>query len=268
MTTKESWQLVKTWKRKRQGNVWIVKNSKGITGYFKYTTQKHWFYSGTMVANEYIAAALAKKLGFPVARLNYATVPGPNGIQRTGVVSVAVSANEVVTWRDAPSHIWNNPENYVESIELLSQLVVFDAWITNIDRAPGKNLILYRNDSGEKYKWYLIDHGHTLYGSPRKWKRGAWNRPIWQRLWQFYNVPRGLLRLQSNPQILEAMIRKIEGLSESEIDQAIRSTPKVTLKYKEKKFVKQLLITRQQQIRKIINQWIQYKGTREFGTEV
>lgn len=261
---KNRWNLVKAWKNKRQGIVWVVENDKGQKGYFKYTTSKHWFYSGTMIANEFIAAALARRLGFPMAQLEYTSVVGPNGKKQKGIVSVVEDAKEVITWYEAPASVWKEPEKYVEQVDLLSQMVVFDAWITNIDRAPGKNLILYRNESWENYKWYLIDHGHTLYGSPRKWKRGQWNSSLWQKLWRFYNVPRGLLRLQSSIANIEPMIKKIETMSNREIAMAIKEAPSETIKKQEKEFIKQLLITRKKQIRNIMHKWLDYKGTREY----
>ena len=261
---KNVWILERTWKNKKQGIVWMVENDKGQKGYFKYTTLKHWFYSGTMIANEFIAAALARSLGFPMAQLEYASVLGPKGKKQKGIVSLVEDANEVMTWYEASASVWKEPERHVEQVDLLSQLVVFDAWITNIVRAPGKNLILYRNDSWEKYKWYLIDHGHTLYGSPRKWKRGPWDGPLWQKLWRFYNVPRGLLRLQSSIANIEPMIKKIENLSNREIEMAIEEAPKGTIKKQEKEFIQQLLVTRRKQIRNIMYNWLEYKGTREY----
>jgi hypothetical protein len=262
------WKLIKAWKSKRQGQVWIVKNKEGIRGYFKFTTRKQWFFSGPMIANEWIAANLAHRLGFPTAELRTAAVRGPDGVIRRGIVSVEVPAREVTTWRQADENVQYAPEEYLNYIEILCCLVVFDAWIANIDRALGKNLILYRNHPDEKYSWYLIDHGHALYGSPRKWKRGAWNSLLWQQLWRFYHVPKGLLRIQSSFSALEPMIEKIESLQPSDIDAALNSVPRRYLQLKERLFIKRLLLHRQKRIRKIIQNWLAYKGTKEYGNEV
>lgn len=259
------WKLKKAWKAKRQGQVWVVENSSGNRGYFKFATKKQWYFSGPMVANEYIAAALAKKLGIPVAELEMATVAGPNGVLRKGIVSKAVQATEIKTWKDAGSAVYRNVEKVMNQIDLLQGLVVFDAWIANIDRASGKNLIIYRNSPAEKYNWYLIDHGHTLYGSPRKWKRGAWNAPIWRKLWLFYHVPKGLLQIQSSFDLLEPMMQKIESLTEADIDDAIGSVPKGYLRKRERDFIKRLLLHRQKWLRKIIHNWLNYKGLKESG---
>ena len=261
------WKLKKAWKNKRQGQVWVVEDSTGRRGYFKFATKEQWFFSGPMIANEWIAAALAKRLGFPVADLEVAVVTGPDDTRQHGLVSIEQPGKEVVTWREAGEEVWQKPELHVNFTDLLAATVVFDAWIANIDRASGKNLVLVRNSPSERYNWYLIDHGHALYGSPRKWKRGAWNAQIWQQLWRFYNVPKGLLRLQSSMSALEPMIRKIEGLREHDIEAAVRSVPPGYLGSKERVFIKRLLLERQKQLRSIIERWLAYKGIKEYASE-
>jgi hypothetical protein len=264
---KQEWMLKETWKAKRQGYVWVVENREGDRGYFKFTTRSQWYYAGPMVANEWVAAALARQLGFPVAKLEIAAVRGPDGRVRKGIVSVEERAAEVVTWRNAAEDIRRRPEEYVNQINYLCGLVVFDAWIANIDRAMGKNLILYRNQMNEKYNWYLIDHGHALYGSPRKWKRGPWDAPLWQKLWRFYHVPQGLLRLQSSLPALESMIKRIQSLDRTQIDAALHSVPKGFLKEKERMFMRRMLLQRQKQVGTMMKRWIAYKGTKEYNNK-
>ncbi|MGB8956804.1 MAG: HipA family kinase [Tumebacillaceae bacterium] len=261
------WRLKKAWKNKRQGQVWVVDEPNGRRGYFKFATKEQWFFSGPMIANEWIAAELAKRLGFPVAELDLTAVTGPDESRQRGLVSIEYPAKEILTWNEAGEEVWRHPEQHVHDIDLLASTVVFDAWIANIDRASGKNLVLYRHHPSEKYSWYLIDHGHALYGSPRKWKRGAWNAQIWQQLWRFYNVPKGLLRLQSSMTTLEPMIRRIEELREHDIDAAIRSVPAGHLGNKERVFIKRLLMNRQKQLRSIIERWLVYKGLKEYASE-
>ncbi|WP_019122737.1 hypothetical protein [Brevibacillus massiliensis] len=77
--SRHRWTLKTAWKAKRQGAVWIVEDQDGRRGYFKFATKRQWFFSGPMIANEFIAAALARKLGFPVASLEIADVRGPDG---------------------------------------------------------------------------------------------------------------------------------------------------------------------------------------------
>ena len=263
---KNRWTLKKIFKNKLQGQVWVVENQFGRRGYFKFTTPKQWYYSGPMIADELIAAALAKELGLPVAQLELAIICGPNGVPQKGIVSVAMAARKVITWAEADKKVHENPKLYVNDADLLSTIVVFDAWIVNIDRALGKNLILYRNNPTEKYDWYLIDHGHTLYDSPRKWKRGAWNSRFWDQLWRFHFVPKGFLNLQFSLKKLEPMINKIETLPTSVIIRAIKKVPQGNLSPRERFFVRQLLLYRQKRIRAIINRWLKYKGKKEYGS--
>lgn len=261
------WKLVKDWKQKRQGQVWIVEDQTGRRGYFKFARKSQWYFSGPVIANEYISAALARKLGFPVADMEMASVLGPDGRKQKGMVSVSADAPEVITWREAGKNVHDNPEKYVNQVELLAQLLVFDAWVINIDRAKGKNLILYRYRPAERYDWYLIDHGLTLYGSPRKWKRWQWKSPRWERLWLFYHVPKGLLRLQSSYRTLRPMIQKIRSLTEEDIDEAINTVPQGYLRNRERNIIKRLLLYRQKRLGRIIKRWLKHNGIKEYGAK-
>lgn len=172
----------------------------------------------------------------------------------------------MITWQEASAEVKENPKDHIEQYDMLRVLVVFDAWIANIDRASGKNLVLYRNAPVEKYKWYLIDHGHTLYGSPRKWKQWKWNAPIWDKLWVYYHVPQGLLKIQNSRRVLEPMIRKIESFPTSKIDAALKAVPNGHLRKKERKFIKRLLVYRKRKLRTIMMNWLRYKGQKENGS--
>lgn len=259
-----TWRLISTFKAKPQGHVWYVADDNERQGYFKFTVPDNWYFSGPLFANEYIAAKLARHLDFPVAKLKRATVLGPDGNPQEGFVSIKKTAREITTWCDVDKEVVNYPEKYVNHLDLIRLLVVFDAWIVNVDRANGKNLVLYRNDPSEKYDWYLIDHGLTLYGPPRKWERGAWNSPYWDQLWNYYHVPKGLLRLQSSAKTLQPMIRKIESVRKSDIDRIIRKVPKEYLGDKERFIIRRLLLYRQKRLRSIIMRWLNYSGTKEF----
>lgn len=261
---KGAWKLVKVWMKKPQGDVWVVRSSTGKRHFFKTTERKNPYYAGTMVANEFIAAALANKLGFPVGRLVLAKVKGPDGVWRKGIISKEVGAREVITWNSAKAAVKRTPEKYIKNLQKLKALVVFDAWIVNIDRGKGNNIILYRNHPKAKYDWYLIDHANTLYGSRYKWKRrGVWNRTFWQKLWKYYHVPKGMLRLQSSPQSINPMIRKIASLTAQDIDKAIGRVPRSHLKKRSARFIRKLLITRQRQLPAILRRWRAYKGRKE-----
>jgi hypothetical protein len=261
------WWLIHPWKAKPQGQVWVVADDIENRGYFKFAFPNQWYYSGPLLANELIAADLAKLLGYPVAQLEEAIVLDQDANPQKGVVSLEVSAPQIVTWHDVNEEVVKNPEQYVNQIELLSTLVVFDAWIVNVDRASGKNLVLYRNHSSEKYHWYLIDHGLALYGSPRKWKRGDYDSPFWNKLWMYYHVPKGLLRLQSSASRLEPMIGKIESLKESDIENVLSKVSQEYFRDEERYFIKRLLLYRQKRLRKIMKQWLEFKGVKEYGSD-
>jgi hypothetical protein len=77
--TKHEWKLEKEWKDKRQGQVWIVRESGGRRGFFKFAREEQYYYAGTLIANEVITAALARRLGFPAARLEEAVIRGSQG---------------------------------------------------------------------------------------------------------------------------------------------------------------------------------------------
>lgn len=102
---------------------------------------------------------------------------------------------------------------------------MFDGWIANVDRAAGKNLILYRNAPHEKYDWYLIDHGLALYGAPAKWERYRWDTAHWQRLWLFHHVAEGMARLLRRFEYVEPMIGRIEAIPDAQLAQLVAEMP-------------------------------------------
>lgn len=260
----EYWQMEEVLSKKKQGEVWKVASNLGRIGYFKFARCEHTYFSGPLIANEWIAAKLAERLGFPVGELQLATVIGPDGIAQSGVVSVSVKASEIVTWGKLDQKVRRNAERYVKHVDKLRMVVVFDAWITNVDRAAGRNLILYRNETGKKYYWYLIDHGLTLCGSPHKWERHKWDQPYWQKLWLFHHVSDGMQRLQSRFRQLEPMIARIEAISDAELTQLVHQAPRLFCDEAERAFMIRLLITRKAQIREIIRKWVDFKGNKEY----
>ncbi len=259
------WKVVQKWIKNPQGEVWIVRDWQGNKGYFK-IPGKNKYYGGTMIANEIIAAALAKKLGLPVAKLSIVTINGPNGRKKTGIISHPKKAKEVITWSQASHQTKRHPTRYVANIQKLSQMLVFDAWIMNVDREMGKNLILYRNHKTEKYSWYLIDHGNTLYGSPYKWKRGKWNSKLWYHLWKYYNIPQGLLQIQNSSTTLMPMIKKIESMTLANINHAILQAPYSSLSTHEREKTRKILLSRKDKLQFIIKRWLTYQGVKEYGS--
>ncbi len=266
MTTDQGpWRFERELSVKLQGSVWIVTNPAGTTGYFKFATTDQWRYAGPYIANEWAAAALAKQLDFPVAKLDVAEVIGSDGSPQQGIVSVAMRAPEITTWNHIGQNVRERPEEYVKNVTRLRQLVVFDAWIANVDRAVGKNIVLHRRTGAERYRWYLIDQALALLGAPYKWDEHHWSTAYWDQLWRYYHVPTGLLRIQSSWRVLEPMVERIEQLSTEAIEEAVGSVPSGTLSPPEQQEMIDLLLHRQARLRRIIRRWLAYSGVKEFG---
>lgn len=257
------WRFERVVSEKLQGQVWRVQ-SEGRVGYFKFAREDQWRYSGPYIANEWITAALARRLGLPVADLEVADVVGPDGVAWHGVVSVVTPADEVISWAKAPQAVRQRPEDHLYDVARLSQLVVFDAWTANVDRATGTNLILYRHQGEQRYHWYLIDHALCLLGAPYKWEKHRWRDPFWSRLWLYYHTPQGLLRLQSSWSALSPMIRRIERLQPGDIDAAIASAPQGSLPSRMRQETRALLLHRQRILRTLLRRWLTFRGVKEF----
>ncbi|WP_134687155.1 HipA family kinase [Brevibacillus migulae] len=159
------WRFQFPMTKESRKKVWRVRDRKGNIAYFKFRLQKPWFKRDkSMIANEFIAISLARKLGLPVARLSRAIIKGRSKRPVKGYISRQVNANEVITWKKACDDVKANPQRYINDTHLLARTIVFDVWILNKDRTD-VNLILYRDYPWEKYSWYLIDFGSSLLGS-------------------------------------------------------------------------------------------------------
>ncbi|KQL44708.1 hypothetical protein AN963_25405 [Brevibacillus choshinensis] len=246
------WKYKKAVKNISRKRIWLVRNKKGATGYFKCPQRHRMNKYRLMVANEYIAASLARLLGLPVAKLSQATVRGPKKEKMRGMVSIRIPAAEVITWKQADKMVHLAPEKHVNHSELLAQVVVFDTWILNPDRTS-VNIILYRNSLMEKYNWYLIDHGSALFGSPSK-------SPLFNRVKAKHPQLNKCIRLSNgikpliirNKAAVADMIQKIESLTESDIKRAIKRVPKFHLTKAKKRFIKKLLLFRKRKLGKIM----------------
>ncbi|MGG1664171.1 HipA family kinase [Brevibacillus sp. NRS-1366] len=251
--------------RKRYGRIiWLVTKRNGEKGYFKFPVQKKQRKEQRiLVANEYIAAALAKRVGLPVAKVKLVTVRGPRGIRRRGLLSQKASANKVIPWKRAKKRVYRRLDEKVKKANLLARIAAFDAWIMNPDR-NNRNLILYRKKSAKQYKWYLIDHGIAVFGKPSRWSlRKAKRQFRKKKAYKFtmhsgskkkkQRVPKGLKRFtQDNQKSLDKMVKKIKKLPNSAIRKAVKKVPRGYLKRAERKFITKVLIHRKKQIKKIV----------------
>ncbi len=260
---KLKWRYRKHLRRRYGRLIWSVRKRKNRKGYFKSNVRAHHRTSyRILVANEYIAAYLAKKLGLPVAKVLQARVRGPRGYIKRGLVSVKANARKVIPWKKAKSNVKKKPQKYIKNAKKLARLVAFDAWILNPDRS-NHNLILYRRKSWKKYKWYGIDHGISLFGNPDKWNlRRAKKKFSCKKAYKFclhtgdkkkQRIPYGLKRFtRENRKQLDKMVKKIQSLPTSEIKKAIKRVPKGCLKKSEKKFIQKVLQCRRKQMKKAL----------------
>lgn len=258
--SKKQWKYKKFLRKKCGTEVWVLQNRRGIEGYFKFlVAQKRT--QRIMVANEYIGAALAKLVGLPTAKVKKISATGRKGQKRAGLVSVSANAQEVITWREANDKIHDHPEKYLEQSHLLPQIIVFDAWILNPDRT-NRNIILYRNTPQERYKWYLIDHGAALFGTPAQWKlkrakmvygnKSKITLAMHSRKKDVLKVPKGLKYFSyAHIQEMQEMVRKIQAISPVAISKSLKKVPKRYLKRSEKTYMKKILLSRQRQIQQI-----------------
>lgn len=261
----DRWQYVRTVSVKSQGHVWMVRRDDGRAGFFKFAHDRQWYYSGPLVANEWICCRLAQSLGFPVAEIELTAVHGPQGECPAGLVSVAADAPEHLSWARAPAHVKARPDLHLHRLTRLQQLVVFDAWTANVDRATGQNLILYRTDPADGYyDWYLIDHALSLYGAPYKWAQHDLSAAYWLDLWRCYHVPEGLLRWQEDWSVLEPMVRAVESLGADFIERVVDSVPVTPLDAPLRRFTIRLLMTRQERLRALLERWARYGGVKEY----
>ncbi|MEJ8545335.1 hypothetical protein Q3F21_08540 [Brevibacillus borstelensis] len=195
-----------------------------------------------MIMNEYLAISLAKSLGLPVAKFKPAIVLGPDRKKVKGYISRRVDAKEVITWQRAKKEVQRCPELFVNDIELLAQVIVFDAWILNKDRTS-VNLVLYRDSPEEKYNWYLIDHGSALLGSPNNSPFARVKGIKHPQLKKRMRIPSGMQKLVlRNRPAVDEMVKRIQGLPASEINRAISTVPKQLALTKRKKEVLRTLL--------------------------
>lgn len=257
------WRYRKRLRKKYGRLIWKVKNRKGRKGFFKSTVHRYPRRNyRLLVANEYIAAHLAKSLGLPVARVIQAHVRGPRGRIRRGLISMQVKGGQVIPWKKAKKKLLKKPHKYVKQAKKLARLVAFDAWILNPDRSD-HNLILHKKKSGKKYKWYGIDHGISLFGNPTKWNlRRAKKKFSCKKAYKFclhsgdkkkQRIPRGLKRFtRDNRKQLGKMVKKIQAMPKGKLKKAIRRVPKGLLTKAEKKFIQKVLLCRRKHLKKAL----------------
>ncbi len=106
------------------------------------------------IFNEYIAFRLGKILAFPLPKIQFLKFGDELGI-------ISFNMPESNPWQAFASK--DNATSLLEDPNVFSKVAVFDLWVKNIDRHD-RNLII-QNVAINKYKIYMIDHEHCLYGA-------------------------------------------------------------------------------------------------------
>lgn len=243
------WQPVQPVSDKPQGRVWLVRRDGPggeRWGFFKYAGPEHRYFAGPMVANEWLAAQLLRRLGLPAAEVVPARVDGMEGVVSLARVPLARARR----WRDLPLRVRRRHLRTFVRPSRLYGMVVFDVWTTNIDRGSGKNIVVYRRPGERRYRFYLIDHALALHGSYHKWRHyGPWPGPRWRHPWRAYTVPRGL---RPTWRRLAPWVRRVQALPAEELRALVRAVPPRHLAPEEAEFVERLLLVRQRELAEII----------------
>ncbi len=256
------WTIVDKWKEKPQGQVWRVQDQNGRKGFFKFAYPRQWYDAGPIVGNEWIAKQLTDLISVPSARVELAHVEDADETLR-GIVSLPLESTSLHSWRTLPDEVQRDPQNTVRNLtHLVCATIAFDVWVTNIDRASGKNIILYQASDG-MYDWYLIDHGYALYGCDRKWSGKHWRSSHWQQIWQFYHVPRGWTQFAKRPNLM-AMAARIQAIPEERLARMVRSAPDSNYTPAIKESVIAMLCHRKRRLPAMLDAWLDYDGNKEY----
>jgi hypothetical protein len=259
----ETWMPVRKLYRKL-GPVWVVKRKKdGRTqmGYFKFPCKQNQYRVGNLIVNEMISFRLAKLLGLNVAEVELAEIDG-----KQGIVSIVKPAASHFTWLQFQRRLSRSPVSYLRQPEQLRRTFVFDVWICNVDRHGG-NLITF--PKGDRFDFYLIDHGVSLLGA-MKWRKIPWDSPYWQHISRYnYHYPGGMRSYIRSYSELLPHIKDVERIPEYEIREIVNELPDAILPREQKALLVKMLLSRQKQLRSIIWRWCveQRKGTSQLKQE-
>ena len=261
VTKTYKWHVVQEWKNKPQGQVWRVQEAGGKTGYFKFAYKDQWYDAGPIIGNEWITWQLAQKLAIFSADLDVTSILH-NETELRGVVSMQKNHDTIVSWRNLDTTVVQDPYSQIADADTLFGVIAFDAWITNIDRGSGKNILFYRDAPQERYRWYLIDHGYALYGCDRKWAVHSPLDDYWHHIWQFYHIPRGWQTFATKDVLLKAA-DNIRALRQRDIEDIVHSVPDPSYTETLQRDVIAMLLYRQKALSRMLTEWIHYKGVKE-----
>lgn len=245
----KDWKPVRKIPR-RLGPVWLVTrsgNRRQQQGFFKLPPQNPNYNVKHSLANEIIAYRLAKLLGLNAAEVELAELGG-----RIGVVSVVQPASRHYSWNQLGRKLNGSIIKHIDDPAQILQAFVFDIWICNVDRHGG-NIVTIPN--GQKYSFYLIDHGLALLGAI-SFRGVPWHSSYWNHVSRYNrHYIRGIRSHIHSFQQLEPFIERIQHIPANQIYELIDDTPDSILPPMKKETVKKMLVTRQQNLDKIVMNW-------------
>ena len=261
-----NWRVIRTVSSKPQGHVWKVEEQpesasappQGLEkpprhGFFKFTTPANRYWGGPAVANELIAAGLARLVGLDVAELELARIEG-----HLGVVSVVRPAARLVIWRNLPAPAHRSIRRQVANVRQFRAMLAFDAWTLNIDRGTGKNIIAYQPTPGSAWRVYFIDHGHTLHGNYDRWRWGGpYRSRYWDDLWRYYSVHTSIRRYLRSYRSVAPFVERIQKITPAQIRREVAAVPAELLTPRQARLITDLLLWRQRRLSLILRRWFQ-----------
>ena len=230
----DQWQEI----QERKPGVKILARISGTPtiAYFKYRANDD---VGPVNGNEFIAYQLAEKVGLPVPKTDFLKFG-----ERLGTVSFMVPGDANL-WSVFPHK--NALEYSLAEFGELGLLVVFDLWIYNIDRHQD-NLMYSKIAGEEKYRFFAIDHGHSLYGASKSppVNFGDFNLDNLVRIQEFREL------FSKGFDFFGHYVEKVAGIKDYDIVEIVNSVPREFMGDGEKKVVIDMLIQRQKALPEVL----------------
>lgn len=241
-------------------HIWMI-NDNGVEALFKQPRDAG-AYKLVEITNELVFYELALRGNIPMAETFMHYLDG-----KIGVMSIIHSRKD---WGYVVS---NNLKNNISNMDMFRQLFAFDVWTVNTNRDALPHVIVIPD--GTNYRFYAIDHGHTLNGCTQG-----------EQKWQLENIT-DVSKFQienlnhiSVPEIrsfsdLEPMVKRIEEIQDSTIDGIVDSACMLVSKNrpveeqealsKTCEVIKALLKFRRDNLRAWLMQWCVAKGKIEMN---
>lgn len=168
--------------------------------------------AGPINANEYIVSRLGIEMALPMAKIDFINHEG-----LLGTISFLV-ATDSQSWSNFPFP--NDFEQYLNNLQQVADMIVFDTWIQNTDRNQ-ENLMNVRNIFTKKYDLYFIDNTESLYGSAKPTSKNIndFNADSALKIDSFRKL------LKNDFAFFEPSVARIEAIQDVTIDNIIEEVP-------------------------------------------